>query len=435
MRIPDHWRSTQWQTEQYLRSTQQAQQFRERQSRRRRAVADRADDHLPSEPLEVVESLSDHHVSSRKKIAATVLALSVVVAPSAQFAEVNADHNAAGETAESVSQGDDCYVLSESSPQQQAVETFTYSNAGNDVLSKPAQVQVAAEFRESQTFNAIEEHLATIPQNATISIAINGIASDDNRQNFNAGIGEKDEINTASARAYAALATEAIKSVLNQQSLLATVAQTAQERILSQEQQRRLTAVQQAAELSTPGDLLTAYNTASTLLSGEQRQVVDHLIGENRGVEVTISSLIPETITEHFYCSSGSEIVDGMNMPGPFVQPQVILPTWLRVQKNNAGARLRHHASRHIQEGRRKRRTQRLQDLKNTVIADTMSRATATRSKLKTQLSDAKKFANIPSADIHRLSRSEFYARHREFPEDVRKAKRTLLARVAQRLQ
>lgn len=435
MRIPDHWRSTQWQTEQYLRSTQQAKQFRERQSRRRRTVADRADDYLPSEPLEVVESLSDSHVSYRKKIAATVLALGVVVAPSAQFAEAGADHNAAGETAESLPEGDDCYVLSESSPQQQAVETFTYSNAGNDVLSKHAQAQVAAEFRESHTFNAIEEHLATIPQNATISIAINGIASDDNRQNFNAGIGEKDEINTASARAYAALATDAIKNVLNQQSLSATVAQTAQERILSQEQQYRLTAVQQAAELSTPGDLLTAYNTASTLLSEQQRQVVDQLIGENRGVEVTVSTLIPEIHTEHLYCSRGSEALDGENALESFDQPQVILPTWSRVQKGHPDAWLRRHKDRQTHRRRKERRVRRSQSLKSRVITDSKSLVATARNTITTQLSDAKKFARIPSADLHRLTRPDFYARYREFPEDVHRAKRRLLTRFIQRLQ
>lgn len=477
--VPDYLLSTEEQNRRYIQSTYQAQQYRKLQADNSAHRAERVGDYLPLEPLSVEETNGSRQHSLKRKVAASVLALGVVVAPTGQYAAADREGAGVGVESVDVAEDTDCYVLSESAPDRVTVESFTYSYAGNDALSEPGKAQVAAAFEQSEIYGAIEESFQDMHSRANVKIEVIGLASDDNRQNYNAGIGEEDAINEATARSYASIAANAITKLLKKGSIEAELTQRGEEQVLSVQEQRQLDEIQRATNFSSKTDLLTAYNSFDDALSGSQRSKIDAMIGENRGVEVRISSVTSETHTEHIMCSAATEVSIGSKASQPvmFGKHQAVMPEWFRVRSATTDGRTQGRP-RIPSAGSRLRR--RIRDAKNSLghdigtfkedmqsivqgsadmVRDLPNDVHAIRTgrveraayrklydprerrspgsivlgivkKAKNQVTEAKKFTHIPTEDLGALTRSDFYKTHKEFPEDVHKAKRRILTRV-----
>lgn len=537
--IPDHWRSTEWQNANYLRHTAQADMFKQSQARKQSEAQEEFNTLLPVDPVNENDVASMQYYSLRKKFAAGALAAATLLASGGQYAAAQYNQPSQPETTTSTIKGEECYSSFVTTSEQTTIETFTIVDAGNDALTDVGKSQIQAEFEQSLALDAVKTHIDELDPDADVLIEVTGMASDENRQNVNAGIGEKDEINDKTARSYAAIATGALKKLFTNKNAAPTFTQSAEEKILSPEQQQRLDEIQTDAASPSKVDLMTAYNEVNSALSNEHRQAMDELIGANRGVEITVTSTTPETITENTVCLSDYMTAAAPQAAEPVMygDPKATLPEWSRVTKkyqlpkkpkrqnkyeqpsvsarlkrganaikqglardaatftqdaayigsgikngvadmrSEAGSSIKKHYDTwvrnkpendfddegYFEQPPTTRRERVLRPVKNTVEhAVDQIQATKAHKRNKAQLKQAyhahnkrnhtplrqrisenmndrvqtaTKFAAIPVADVQNLSRGEFYAKHKEFPEDARAAHRRVSTRLAKLLR
>jgi hypothetical protein len=333
--IPDHLRSTQTQIDRYLADTAQAKMFREGQANKRLEMQQEFRSFLPSESVSEYKTDPVQYYSLRKKFAAGALAAVTLLASGGQYAAAQHNRPSQSEAASSTIEENECYSSFIVKNEQTTTETFTIIDAGNDALTDVGKSKIQAEFEQSSAFEAAKESIDKLDTGADVSVDVAGMASDDNRQNINAGIGEKDEVNDRTARSYAAIATDALKKLFTSKDIAPTFTQSAEEQVLSAEQQQQLHKIQADEQSYSMADLLTAYNDVNSALSTDSRFAMNELIGQNRGVEITITATTPETVTENTVCLNDymipalSQVAD----PVMYGDPKVILPEWSRVSK------------------------------------------------------------------------------------------------------
>lgn len=332
LKVPEHWLSTEEQTKRYLQSTAQAKMFDARKQATRNTHQSEL---IPEQPVEDYEASDQRRHSLRKKIGAGILSVATLVAPSGQYATSLYDRPVEHD-AISLSE-----IVSETvivTPETNDTKSLIISGAYNDPLSEEGQQTTRTEFENSAAFSDIQQYIQTLPEETKISaVEIHGTASDDNRSNIEAGIGRADEINQATARSYASIATNAIKKLLGNRGQETQFQQSAEEKMFSAEEQRALDAVRQDAGLATNNDLMTAYNDVTLALDGQSREVLDTLISERRGVEITLRTTTPaQTIVETSAAPATEETL--YNQPTPnsaslFAGQLATLPAWSRIRK------------------------------------------------------------------------------------------------------
>lgn len=337
-KVPDHWRSTEWQNEQYLKNTAQAKMYT---TSKHPTSGSMSRDFLPQTPIEDYEEPALHDYSLKKKIGASVLAMTTLIAPSGSHTAMA--HNQPIEPrGDTTSQFEVCYDRIDVSPATQETHTFIISDAHNDALSEEGKQIVLSEFENSPALHSLRHYTHTLPEESTITkVEVHGTASDDNRSNVEAGIGRGDEINQRTATSYAGIATQAIKKLLGSRASEVEFHQSAEEKILTADERYLFDTVRQKTGLNTNADLLTAYNEVKSSLGEQHQQTLDQIISQHRGVEVTVHTQIPEQSTVTTACESAAmlhqitpavaELADSPRTP--HATPAAILPTWSRVTR------------------------------------------------------------------------------------------------------
>lgn len=307
--------------------------FREQQTRHTTSPHD-----LPPEvPVADYEEPTLKRHSVRKKLGASVLAAATLFTPSAQYGTA---HEQSPRTETDTSSSEVCHDNTTTIPAINNSETFVLTDAYNDPLSETGERTTLAQFEQSSTLQDIQEYVQSYSEVANITtIEVNGTASDDNRSNVEAGIGQADEINQRTATSYANIATRAIKKMLGGVHE-AQFSQSAEERLLSIEQQHLFEATRQNTGMPSSADLLTAYNDATSTLDEESRRTLDSLIGQHRGVEITVHTATPEQtiVTTECEPTTGLPVItptitEQPGTPLPPYDPMAILPTWSRVTR------------------------------------------------------------------------------------------------------
>lgn len=470
-KIPDHLRSVEWQNEHYLRSTAQARMFDGTQASKQQKEQEAYIDLLSSEPVDNKAEATSRRGSLRKKLAMGALAAATVLAPTGQYAMADAPRQAEQAMATPTEADEiECYQSHLTIPAEKTTRTFTIYHAPNDALTVSGKRQVEAEFGQSEALNAARDYLDSLDAKTELQVQVHGVASDDNRQNMNAGIGEKDTINEQTAQSYAAIATNALKKLFTGDKSAPLVSQSIEERILAADEQRQLEEIQTTSNLSSTEELITAYNQIDAALSVENYAAMDELIGKNRGVEITVLAATPEMVQERTVCVSNA--ASATPLTGQFSQygdPKATLPGWSRVKpvKNQQsdpygqlplGLRLKLHANamktglmhdvatfkedmqfigRGIataaaetkddvlhQKDAGPRNATRFLRHKSEYVRDSLPSVKMVTQSVRARQERLNKLAQIPTTDIETMSRNEFYTTHRVFPEDYAAARR-----------
>ena len=263
------------------------------------------------------------------------------MAPSGQYANA-LDHQPVTSGDKNTSISEVCYSTTDHVAAVEGTKTFTITGAHNDALSEEGIRATEAEFDKSSTLKDIKRYVGGLKAETAITqIDVHGTASDDNRANVNAGIGEQDEINQRTARSYTSIATTALKKLFSGKKA-PTFTQSAEEKILNVAEQQKLDEVQEKAGYSAKTDLLSVYNDIESVLDSSDRAVIDEVLGKHRGVEITVHTNTPEHTLVETHCTPiapemPTNDASDERQPAPvtlYGDPQAILPQWSRVTKN-----------------------------------------------------------------------------------------------------